>query len=159
MKPFVCHALLGAVLLVRSIGAAEAPKPGMPAGRLADSLRSLDVNVLTVEQRRRATQMFRDETRTRIRAFNQHDREAWEKIQTRDDWDQWTRPRLEALRKSLGIFPVTSNTPLRDLNGSAVSVCFTPNQQFVLTGSQTYEAQLWPVTGNATPPQSFIKAG
>src|SRR5436190_9390400 len=106
MKPFVCHALLGAVLLVRSIGAAEAPKPGMPAGRLADSLRSLDVNVLTVEQRRRATQMFRDETRTRIRAFNQHDREAWEKIQTRDDWDQWTKPRLEALRKSLGIFPL-----------------------------------------------------
>src|SRR4030095_2534411 len=104
MKIFLSIALFIS-LLFRPAEAAEALKTTPPDARLIEKLRSLDANVLMADQPQRAAQMMRDDTRARIRATNQRDREAWAKIQTRQDWEKWTVPRVEALRKSLGVFP------------------------------------------------------
>ena len=104
MKIFVSIALVVSVLF-RPAQAAEALKPTLPDTRFIEKLRSLDANVLMADQPQRAGQMMRDDTRARIRATNQSDREEWSKIQTRQDWEKWTVPRVEALRKSLGVFP------------------------------------------------------
>src|SRR3954469_779813 len=40
-----------------------------------------------------------------IKDANQHDREAWAKVQTKADWEKFRDTRIAALRKSLGTFP------------------------------------------------------
>jgi hypothetical protein len=43
-----------------------------------------------------------DDARERIRAANRRETETWRKVANREDWEQYVRPRIEALRRSLG---------------------------------------------------------
>lgn len=72
---------------------------------MADELRSLDSNVLSSGERGALTRMLRNDVQARCKAANQRDKEAWEKVKSKDDWEKFRTPRIEALRKSLGIFP------------------------------------------------------
>jgi len=73
--------------------------------RLAEQLRSLDSNVLSSGEREVLTRMLRNNVQARCKAANQRNKEAWEKVKSKDDWEKFRTPRIEALRKSLGIFP------------------------------------------------------
>src|SRR5262245_34937915 len=46
-----------------------------------------------------------DFLRKEIAAANQADREAWAKVQSREDWEKFRDQRLKALRDSLGTWP------------------------------------------------------
>jgi cephalosporin-C deacetylase-like acetyl esterase len=74
---------------------------------LADSLRSLDGNVLPSEDERakEQRQMLARDVRARMRAANQADSKAWQQVKGRADWEKFRDARLEALRASLGVYP------------------------------------------------------
>ena len=74
---------------------------------LADALRAMDGMVLpredeTAEQQR---QIVARNVRARIRAANQRDSEAWQKVKGRADWEKFRDARLATLRASLGTIP------------------------------------------------------
>jgi hypothetical protein len=74
---------------------------------LARTLRTLDSRVVvlgTVRQPPLATMLAADAD-ARLRAANRADRQAWDKVQSRADWEQFRSERLERLRASLGSFP------------------------------------------------------
>jgi len=66
-------------------------------------LQNIDTNLLDANQD--PPQMLQRYIRLRSEEINRKDREAWSKIQNRSDWEAFARPRIEALRNSLGIFP------------------------------------------------------
>jgi cephalosporin-C deacetylase-like acetyl esterase len=49
--------------------------------------------------------MVRDDLQRRLQTANDRSRQAWHKIRSRDEWERFRDPRLQALRKSLGVFP------------------------------------------------------
>src|SRR5262249_28670346 len=49
--------------------------------------------------------------RARRDAVNQADRKAWEAIKTKEDWEKFKTPRIEALRRSLGWLPEPLKNP------------------------------------------------
>ncbi|MBM3457049.1 MAG: hypothetical protein FJX77_00735, partial [Armatimonadetes bacterium] len=51
------------------------------------------------------TGTLRAELRRRRDEVNRRDREAWTRIQSRQEWEAFLQPRIEALRRSLGQFP------------------------------------------------------
>jgi dienelactone hydrolase len=75
------------------------------ADELADALRRSSPNVLSAEQRESAVEAMERDIRRRTQEVNQRDRQAWSKIADRREWEEFCRPRLDALRKSLGEFP------------------------------------------------------
>ncbi len=69
---------------------------------IVDTLRDLDVNVLSAEQRRELAGMVsRDIERRRLLAI-QHENSAWHRVKSRRDWELFRDKRIEALRRSLG---------------------------------------------------------
>ena len=91
---------LAFVLLALTAGAASAADSS-----LADSLRALDTNVLAPEERAFHSLDLRRDASARIAEANRKDREAWAALKSRQDWEKFVAPRIEALRKSLGEFP------------------------------------------------------
>jgi hypothetical protein len=76
-------------------------------GELADELRELDARVFTAdsEQAKSLPQMLGRDVNARLRAANRRETQAWQMVETRDDWERFRDPRIEALRRSLGQFP------------------------------------------------------
>jgi len=83
---------------------------------LADQICLLNPNIFSSDKRVRKphrrqrltevlVQMLHNDVQARCKAVNQRDAEAWSKVKSKDDWEQFCAPRIEALRKSLGIFP------------------------------------------------------
>ena len=74
----------------------------MSLENLADPVRSLDPYIL---ERENAKVMLRSDMQARCRSVNQRDRKAWERINSREDWEEFCAPRIHALRQSLGTVP------------------------------------------------------
>jgi hypothetical protein len=74
---------------------------------LADELARLDSNVYpaTGDRAKELGQMLAQDMRARRTAANQRDVEAWNKVQSRADWERFRDGRIQALRASLGRFP------------------------------------------------------
>jgi dienelactone hydrolase len=72
---------------------------------LAAQLRKLDGTVIAGEQARNLSRMVWQEGRTRLRAAALRENEAWQKVQTRADWEAFRDSRVRALRESLGPLP------------------------------------------------------
>src|SRR5262245_56756292 len=70
---------------------------------LSAELRALNTRVLPVDIK--PQQMLGSDLRIRRDAANRADREAWQRIQSRADWERFREERLKALRASLGEFP------------------------------------------------------
>ena len=81
--------------------------------RLAAELASVPRHVWTEEQRQvvHPEQMWEQSLRVRVREAAMAERREWEKVGTPADWEKFRKPRLDALRASLGTFP--PRTPLR----------------------------------------------
>jgi cephalosporin-C deacetylase-like acetyl esterase len=73
------------------------------ADDLSTDLRALDTRVLPVDAK--PQQMLGADLRARRDAANRADREAWQRIHSRADWEAFRDRRLNALRASLGQFP------------------------------------------------------
>lgn len=71
---------------------------------LADAIANLNPAVLRGADDELAS-MVRREQRRRLQTANDRSRTAWQTIQGREDWEAFCKPRLEALRRSLGSFP------------------------------------------------------
>jgi dienelactone hydrolase len=55
-----------------------------------------------------------DYLREQIKLANQRDREAWNKVKSKEDWERFRDERIKALRESLGTWPdVPKNMPVR----------------------------------------------
>jgi len=76
------------------------------ASDLASALRDLDVTVLSNDERQELAGMIsRDIERRRLLAI-QRENMAWSKVKSRDDWERFRDQRLNALRESVGQFPL-----------------------------------------------------
>jgi dienelactone hydrolase len=73
---------------------------------LVTQLRSFDSRILLPSERQAATQMIRRDAASRRDEVNRLNRDAWTHINSPDDWERFARPRIEALRQSLGDFPL-----------------------------------------------------
>ncbi len=91
--------LLSALVLMGSGGDAS-------AADLEKTLRELETKVLSDEEREAYSGMLaRDIERRRLLAIKREN-EAWYKVKTREDWEQFRDLRISSLRKSLGQFPL-----------------------------------------------------
>jgi dienelactone hydrolase len=86
---------------------------GEPPADLAAQLRKLDATIVatSAERTKELSQMLRQDARTRLRAASQRENQAWNKVQTRADWEAFRDARLRALQASLGQLPL----PAKDL--------------------------------------------
>ena len=73
--------------------------------QLAQTLRKLDANVVAAAERDAFASQVRDQLQQRIRTANQRSTDEWRQIKTRDDWEQFRKLKLDALKKSLGTWP------------------------------------------------------
>lgn len=71
---------------------------------LAAAVRALPANVFPEEERPRQRQMVREKLRGQLQAVNDRSRKNWNGIQTRAQWEAFSRARIEKLRDSLGHF-------------------------------------------------------
>jgi len=72
--------------------------------RLVEHIRSLEPNIFSSDERKVLMRMLRDDVQARCKAVNQRDIEAWASVKSKEDWEKFCSPRIEVLRKSLGIF-------------------------------------------------------
>jgi cephalosporin-C deacetylase-like acetyl esterase len=72
---------------------------------LAAQLRDLGGAVFPAERGKELSRTLPRDVQTRLRAANLRENQAWQKVQTRADWEQYRDIRLQALRASLGRFP------------------------------------------------------
>ena len=70
--------------------------------QLLEQIRSLKADVFPPQARPQPEEMLARDLRRRHEAANHHDAAAWSPITSRDDWERFLAPRLEALRSSLG---------------------------------------------------------
>ncbi|MFP4057969.1 MAG: acetylxylan esterase [Candidatus Brocadiia bacterium] len=68
-------------------------------------LRSLAPHVLAAEERERLAGMLREDARRRLAEANRRDAQAWAAVDSRQAWERFRDPRVEALRRSLGRLP------------------------------------------------------
>jgi dienelactone hydrolase len=102
------HTILTVLLLLPAVSCAGPAN----AGDVTSTLRSLDMTVLSSDERHEAAGMVsRDIERRRLRAI-QKENMAWSHVKSRNDWERFRDHRLNALRESLGQFP----PPPDDLN-------------------------------------------
>ena len=92
---------------------AHVPLAAASSDGLAAELASVPRHVWTEAERRvlRPDQMWEENLRARVREAALAERLDWGKIGSAADWEKFRKPRLEALRASLGSFP--PRTPLR----------------------------------------------
>jgi dienelactone hydrolase len=123
--------------------------PLVSAGRpkdFAEQLRALDLKKANLLPEN-PTQAWAKEQRTRQEAVNQEDLKAWNRIQTRADWEKFKTPRIQALRASLGRMPAPpANVPVHITKKIAGAGLFVENL--------VYESRpgLW-VTANLYAPE------
>lgn len=89
---------LGVFLVLASVGGAQ-------DADLAKQLRDLDdkeLSAAALAQQPLGTVVSED-VRARIQAANRRETAAWRKVTTRDEWQQFSRVRIAALRDSLGL--------------------------------------------------------
>src|SRR5437016_3202595 len=79
---------------------------------LAAQIQALDADVLSVHERTEAAEMLTQDRRRRHEAARQRDAAAWAQITSREEWERFLAPRLQALEASLGRFPSTP-APMR----------------------------------------------
>jgi cephalosporin-C deacetylase-like acetyl esterase len=74
---------------------------------LARQLRDLDAKVFLADGTRAKAlaEMLARDVRARLQAANLRENEAWRKVSSRPDWENYRDVRLQALRASLGRFP------------------------------------------------------
>ncbi|MBM4071484.1 MAG: acetylxylan esterase [Planctomycetes bacterium] len=75
---------------------------------LTDDVRKINPSVVSPEDKELLMMlrtMLAREIRARRDAVNRRETLAWTEVHTRQDWERYRAPRLEALRKSLGAFP------------------------------------------------------
>src|SRR5438445_343675 len=73
--------------------------------RLTEQIRSLDAEVLPAHERAELADMLERDLHRRQETANRRDAADWAQVRSRDDWERFLAPRLEALRASLGRFP------------------------------------------------------
>ncbi|MEK6257094.1 MAG: hypothetical protein AABP62_00620 [Planctomycetota bacterium] len=76
------------------------------AGELADGLKTLDVLVATAEERDGLANQVRDDVRTRLQQANSRSSAEWQAVRSREDWERLRSEKLNALRASLGSWPL-----------------------------------------------------
>ncbi len=81
---------------------------------LADRLKELDEKTLSAGRfsERMLPRLLGEDARSRRDAVNRRESAAWAKITTREDWEEFRRPRLQKLIASLNL-PKTPNEPVR----------------------------------------------
>jgi arylsulfatase A len=91
-------------IVLRPLAAKAADsRPNDHASSVAAQLKELDETVLV--EVAAAREAVRNETRNLLRAVNQRETAAWQRLQSRDDWERFRDTRLAALRRSLGTLP------------------------------------------------------
>lgn len=91
-------ALLLSLGLVAPLAAQQATTP-------TDALKAISPHVAGESEREQLRGMLGRSLREQIVAANRASSEAWSKIQTREDWEQFRAAKLALLRKSLGTLP------------------------------------------------------
>jgi len=76
----------------------------------ADTIRDIDGNVLSADERHRAIAAARADLAGRQAEANRRDSALWARVSSRDEWEAFSRPSLAALRRSLGP-PVEDGEP------------------------------------------------
>jgi dienelactone hydrolase len=74
--------------------------------KLVDQLKHLNVTLLSDRPREQLSQMLARHAQGRLEAANHRSSLEWEQIRSREQWEAYRHKRLEALRASLGQFPV-----------------------------------------------------
>jgi cephalosporin-C deacetylase-like acetyl esterase len=69
--------------------------------------------------RRKPAEMLHTQLRTRVTRSLEAEAEAWRKVESRADWENFRTPRVEALRKWIGTFP--ERVPLNVIEGKQYS--------------------------------------
>jgi dienelactone hydrolase len=108
---FKTTAFACAVSLVSSALVCAQEKPA-PNADLATGLRKLESRVIVLGAVREpplAPMLARD-ARAALRAANEADAEAWEKVKSRADWERFRDARVQSLRAALGQFPPAPKT-------------------------------------------------
>ncbi len=72
---------------------------------LGERLRKLDLKTADT------TKFWSQDLRLRRDAVNQADRSAWQTIQSREEWEKFKAPRIDALRVCLGALPTPAKNP------------------------------------------------
>src|SRR5262245_56287966 len=85
---------------------------------LAEQLRSIQPNLFSDAERKSNAQMLRNDVTKRRDAANQRDAQAWAKVKSRNDWEKFRAPRIDALRRSLGQFPAAPKTVKPHVTGT-----------------------------------------
>jgi dienelactone hydrolase len=89
------HALFG--LLVFTSAATAQPT--------AEQLAKLDVTVAPEAERKALANMMAEHLRARQKEANDRSTAEWKRITNREEWEAFVKPKLKALRDSLGTFP------------------------------------------------------
>jgi len=92
---------LAVVALLVAIIAVTNNRYGVSA-ELATTLRGLDVSVFSESDRKQYSSMVSGDIERRRLLAIKRENEAWSRVKTRADWEQFRNQRLDALRKSLG---------------------------------------------------------
>ncbi|MCZ2080297.1 MAG: acetylxylan esterase [Bryobacterales bacterium] len=79
----------------------------LPSTGLAHELAQLDSRVWSALERRNpaVTRMVEAQQRKRAQEAIRAERQEWEEVRTRQDWERFRDPRIAALRESVGQFP------------------------------------------------------
>ena len=85
--------------------------PGHLMGQdeLADQLRQFSPIVFSDDEREAMKEMLRADLRRRLQVSNQRSSAAWTAIENRDQWEAFSKPIVEKLKRSLGTFPEPVN--------------------------------------------------
>lgn len=89
--------------------AISASTAGEHLKQLTEDIRKLDPYIVSPQDKEvlaKLRTMLANEMRARRDAVNRRESLAWRKIRSREDWESYRDPRLQALRKSLGHFPL-----------------------------------------------------
>jgi dienelactone hydrolase len=99
------RALACTVVLIVSFGTAAAWIPPRQADPVADAIARIDSRVLSAASGEELKNMLPDHARKGLSAANQRSTDQWARISNRQDWENFSREKLAALRSSLGTFP------------------------------------------------------
>ncbi len=91
-------------LVLNLAGIVGSPVRAAPGGELADRLARLDTTVAPANERKALANMLAESVRRR-QELNDRSTAAWQALHSRDDWETFLRPKLDALRASIGQFP------------------------------------------------------
>src|SRR5262245_20605387 len=86
---------------------------GLAGADEATGLGKLAPEVIDKEQRKAAAGMIDRDIRRRTTLVNARNREAWGKIETRQQWEKYRDERIERLRASLGEYPAPGKPNVR----------------------------------------------